>query len=160
MFFLYHDGPKFTTIQQTTLYFCISQPSCFYTENAKTRLWQQPRAASIHNFNKLMGYPFLWKMKLHHWVSGAKLWGQCSGLKVLEIKAIVTPNTYYCKNLRTCLCALKFLHARNPSLSVLMPNSHFQKICYMYVVLFHFHLSRQNICFNFLPIYLYFLTSN
>lgn len=47
-------------------------------------------AAGIHKFNMLLGYPFFWKMTLlHHWVSTAKLWRQCSGLKTWGTKTPV-----------------------------------------------------------------------
>jgi hypothetical protein len=64
-------------------------------------------AAGIHKFNMLLGYPFFWKMMLHHWVSAAELWRQCSGLKTQGTKSPVmlyhipeqTPHPYHCKNL-------------------------------------------------------------
>ena len=76
--------------------------------------------AGIHKFNMLLGYPFFWKMMLHHWVPAAKLWRQRSGLKTGGNKTPVmlyhipeqTPHPYHCKNLWTCLCALNlFMHA-------------------------------------------------
>jgi hypothetical protein len=64
-------------------------------------------SGGINKFNRLLGYPFFWKMLLHHWVSAAKLWRQCSGLRTRGTKPPVMlyhipehmPHPYHCKNL-------------------------------------------------------------